>query len=287
MSYGAHSRALERLATHMNTEICIEIAIVNIVADFILRHPMLSNDNTSHESQRLVPSPSTPRPDHPGQACIMPVDRTRTVNSQGRQKSCAECAKSKRKCGLEQPNCIRCIRRHVSCIYPPQPRVQTAVPHGSTPDSDTSLEDAQTHVGIAEEENANLHFDFDMSAIATAATADFLDFDFPASTSCTNPLSAVLRQSPEAENQMILQTSHAQSKNSFSSAHLSSFAKARIGYGVEHMKLAPRMMVEQNCTPWMHPMLYEDHMPRSLEDAYATCALYIAKNQTKIGRAHV
>jgi hypothetical protein len=48
------------------------------------------------------------------------------------------------------------------------------------------------------------------------------------------------------------------------------------------MKLAPKMMVEHNGTPWQHPMLYDDNMPRSLQDAYAACALYITKNDANI-----
>ena len=38
------------------------------------------------------------------------------------------------------------------------------------------------------------------------------------------------------------------------------------------------MMVECNGTPWQHPKLYEDYMPRCLQDAHAACALYIARN---------
>lgn len=162
--------------------------------------------------------------------------------------------------------------------------MHNATPHASTSDNSTGLDDTQISMNISDIENANLDFDFDMSAIAAASTLDILDFNFPASTSCPSPFSAMLRHSPELGDQMALQNSHSQTNSSFSLAHLSASAKARMGYFVEQMKLIPTMMVEQNCTPWMHPMLYEDHMPRCLQDAYAACALYIAKNQTNAER---
>lgn len=146
------------------------------------------------------------------------------------------------------------------------------------------LHNDQLHTDISEAENFSPDFDLDMAAIATASTGDFLDFDFPADSSCANPFSATLRHSPDLEDQMAVQRSYTKSKTSFSLTHLSSFAKARMGYFVEHMKLVPRMMVEQNCTLWMHPMLYEDHMPRCLQDAYGACALYIAKSPTNAER---
>ncbi|KAK9354676.1 hypothetical protein V1505DRAFT_386782 [Lipomyces doorenjongii] len=37
-------------------------------------------------------------------------------------------------------------------------------------------------------------------------------------------------------------------------------------------------MVLENQTAWCHPRLYIDFMPRSMQDALACCALYLAKN---------
>ncbi|KAJ4339006.1 hypothetical protein N0V95_007899 [Ascochyta clinopodiicola] len=49
-------------------------------------------------------------------------------------------------------------------------------------------------------------------------------------------------------------------------------------YPIIQLKLAPQMMVENNSTLWCHAMLYDEHIPRSLQDAYASCALYNARN---------
>ncbi|KAK1150261.1 hypothetical protein N8T08_000163 [Aspergillus melleus] len=44
------------------------------------------------------------------------------------------------------------------------------------------------------------------------------------------------------------------------------------------LKSAPRMMVLENQTPWCHPQLYKDGMPRAMQDAFACCAMYMARN---------
>ncbi len=53
----------------------------------------------------------------------------------------------------------------------------------------------------------------------------------------------------------------------------------RLQYALDQIKDAPRRMIVENQTPWCHPSLYRDSMPRSMQDAYASCALYLAKNQ--------
>jgi hypothetical protein len=35
-----------------------------------------------------------------------------------RRKSCAECVKGKRKCGMELPRCRRCSKKDITCSYP-------------------------------------------------------------------------------------------------------------------------------------------------------------------------
>ncbi|KAL4804413.1 hypothetical protein BDV18DRAFT_162175 [Aspergillus unguis] len=37
-------------------------------------------------------------------------------------------------------------------------------------------------------------------------------------------------------------------------------------------------MVMENQTPWSHPQLYNNGMPKAMQDAYACCALFITKN---------
>ncbi|KNG46915.1 c6 zinc finger domain-containing protein [Stemphylium lycopersici] len=213
----------------------------------------------------------------------MPANRSQSVNRQGRQKSCSECAKAKRKCGLEQPSCARCSRQHLTCSYPPQPRSQAAVPHLNTSDSNTEPNDTQMAADILGLETANLDFDFDISAMPTATTAEILDFDLPAAPSCFDSFPGTLHSSMGTENQTVIPIAERHVQKPFLCANLSSFAKSRAAYFVEHVKLAPTTMVEQVYTPWMHRMLYDSGMPKSLQEAHAACALYVTMNQTNAG----
>jgi hypothetical protein len=133
---------------------------------------------------------------------------------------------------------------------------------------------------MPEMETADLAFDFDIPALPIDCAVDVLDFDFSVGATSLDALANMLNSSPNPEDQMALQRNYANVKKPFSAGHLSPFAKARVGYSIEQYKITPRMMVEQSCTPWSHPMLYDQHMPRSLQDAHAACALYITKNET-------
>lgn len=55
-------------------------------------------------------------------------------------------------------------------------------------------------------------------------------------------------------------------------------ARSRVGYAIDQLKSAPRMMVENNSTLWCHAMFYDENMPRLLQDAHAASALYNARN---------
>ncbi|KAF1828940.1 hypothetical protein BDW02DRAFT_193763 [Decorospora gaudefroyi] len=217
----------------------------------------------------------------------MPPGRSRILNPQGRQKSCSECAKAKRKCGLEQPRCARCARQHLACVYPPQPRSQAPIPHHATPGTRTDFDATELSLEIQDEENAGFAFAFDIppTSIPTGSPVDIFDFDFSAGASSLDALANMIDSSTNQEDQMAMQRSYTRVKKPFSVGQLSTFAKARVEYTIEHIKLAPKWMVDENCTPWSHSMLYEEYMPRSLQDAHAACALYITKND--INAEHV
>jgi hypothetical protein len=66
------------------------------------------------------------------------------------------------------------------------------------------------------------------------------------------------------------------SAKSISNLLASELFESRVGYSMEQWKLTPRMMVEKNCTPWSHPNLYEELMPRSMQGAipcFTNCSL--------------
>lgn len=53
---------------------------------------------------------------------------------------------------------------------------------------------------------------------------------------------------------------------------------SHVGHAMDIIRDAPRLFVLENRLPWSHPLLYRDHMPRAMEDALSSCALYLAKN---------
>ncbi|KAL5606828.1 hypothetical protein BROUX41_003205 [Berkeleyomyces rouxiae] len=53
----------------------------------------------------------------------------------------------------------------------------------------------------------------------------------------------------------------------------------RLSYARKTIRNSPRTMVLNMETPWSHSLLYSENMPRIMEDALSSCALYMAKNE--------
>ncbi|ORX94935.1 hypothetical protein BCR34DRAFT_620034 [Clohesyomyces aquaticus] len=189
----------------------------------------------------------------------MPRDRSRTTNSQGRQKSCLECAKSKRRCDLRVPTCLRCSKQSLTCSYPPPP-----------PSNDTPI--WETPGTIVNDEL----FQFNMQALPSSHEVGHLDFDFAAGGDAADALNDLLNTENDEEVQ-VARGNYVQGKY-FSASHISDMAYCRIVYSIEQLKLGPTSMVLENQTPWSHPLLYHEYMPRCLQDAHAACALYVSRN---------
>jgi hypothetical protein len=146
------------------------------------------------------------------------------------------------------------------------------------PEEPADLISSNTPMDIPNTPNEDLAFDFEIPAMPTNSTVDILDFDFGTGANSLDALSDMLNPPSNHSDQVVLQRALTQSTKPFTSGHLLPYARSRVEYSMKHVKLAPKMMVEQTCTPWSHPLLYEEHMPRSLQDAHAACALYIARN---------
>ncbi|KAH7400530.1 hypothetical protein DE146DRAFT_465473 [Phaeosphaeria sp. MPI-PUGE-AT-0046c] len=202
----------------------------------------------------------------------MPPDRTRSANAQGRQKSCLECAKGKRKCDLNSPSCARCSKQHLRCTYP-QPLSQAkSAPADTNATNDFGVSDAfELPISLDDIDPAVL-MEFDVSSLPVA------EFDLDAGISTLESLNHMLYNSSDAEDRLALARADICAEKPFSAAHIAPFAQSRVRWSIEQLKLVPKTIVEYNSTPWQHPMLYQDRMPRSLQEAYAACALYVARN---------
>ncbi|TWU75132.1 hypothetical protein ED733_002773 [Metarhizium rileyi] len=59
--------------------------------------------------------------------------------------------------------------------------------------------------------------------------------------------------------------------------HIEAVIAERLRFALDEIKKVPSLMISETQTPWCHPLLYKDGMPRSMQDAHASCALYLAK----------
>jgi hypothetical protein len=131
-----------------------------------------------------------------------------------------------------------------------------------------------------EARDAPLTLDFNFQPLPDTLNVAPVDFDLTAGITSLESLNQMLDCSPNGEGHMALERAYTRVDKPFSVGHIAPFARSRVSWSIEQLKLAPKMMIEQNGTPWQHPRLYEEYMPRSLQDAYAACALYAARNST-------
>lgn len=184
---------------------------------------------------------------------IMPPNRHRSSNPQGRQKSCSECAKAKRRCDLRQPSCLRCSRQGLTCSYPPQPS-SNATPASQ---SDSSSTEAIISKDLLRDEFPTIPIDQDV---------ELLDFDFGIGAGSVDVLNDLLNGNIVDSLEQPQSTGLAE--RTLSTTRLSPLTLSRLEYCFEQLKLAPSMMVSANCTPWSHAYLYDEHMPRSLQGCF-------------------
>ncbi|KAJ4992993.1 ADP-ribosylation factor 1 [Stagonosporopsis vannaccii] len=124
-------------------------------------------------------------------------------------------------------------------------------------------------------------FDFEVLDFPPTIDEQILSFEAPFDTISGNLLEQMSSTSSGQENHLTVVRPHTPVKlSTYSWAHIAPSSRSRIGYAIEQLRLTPKMMVASNSTLWSHTMFYEEGMPRSMQDAYATCALYNARNDT-------
>jgi hypothetical protein len=171
------------------------------------------------------------------------------------------------------------MRQNLRCLYPPQPRLQhtTLALH-----DDSESDNLSTVIDTGNVGATPFLFDLEPLDELPCTGTQFLELDLPTGTNSLDSLTSVMDFDIIGEDELALTKSHHHhsSSSSFFSTTITPFAKKRIEYSIEQLKLAPRTMVDENATIWCHPMLYEECMPRELQDAHASCALFHAWNET-------
>jgi len=192
-----------------------------------------------------------------------------------RQKSCTSCIKAKRRCDLRTPSCQRCAQRGLACVYSQGRQKRKTLPLGTSagPGSDGTVfcnddghivwNSAVTSQSI--ETSVDLH-QLDMESISpefASACADpvlgFLDHQLgsPWRQDIGNVL--LISQPPQTQQSLL--------KNNWKPEvdKLSKVIASRLKYAIEAIRNAPRTMILENHTPWCHPELYTEEMPRAIQ----------------------
>jgi hypothetical protein len=177
-----------------------------------------------------------------------------------RRKSCTECILAKRRCDKGLPKCARCSKQNLACQYhtPPVPTFTNNL---------SALDNSLTATGLGQTDI------FEWPNVSSEITEPF---DFTSSQGFTiglldnAPMEGILNHS--ANIVRLGQGLSSPSLLGFSSPdlsgslrELSTFSASRLNYGINQLKLAPSRMILENGTPWSHPHLYDEQMPRSMQ----------------------
>lgn len=159
-----------------------------------------------------------------------------------RRKSCRACAKAKRRCDLMLPVCSRCSQRRLGCEYP-------------------------------------LLLEASKLSLSLESVPDFNEFHIH------QPISTALYQQPPPPISIshipILPSSYLKSHRTGSQKLLSSLPlgvkplftsgmSSRLRITLDVLQNAHRTMVLENQTPWCHPLLYKNGMPRVMQGAFSS-----------------
>lgn len=168
---------------------------------------------------------------------VFRLNQQTIMDSARQKKSCRECAKAKRRCSLGNP-CQRCARQNRDCRYLGK-RIETDV----QPEGQYAPPDNIMPLLLQNDANADfLNFNIDL--------ADDIVTNFGIEESLNLPPLAALSSVCGPR---------------FSTSVLKSFQRARLGFPIEVLKVVPASFVHGNETPWSHPLLWEDEMPRCLQ----------------------
>ena len=150
-----------------------------------------------------------------------------------RRKSCRACAKAKRRCDLMLPACSRCSQRRLGCEYP-------------------------------------LLLEASKLSFSLEAVPDFNDFHIH------QPTSTALYEQPPPP--IPIPSSYPKSHRTGKKLSLSSppsvkplftsGMSSRLRITLEVFQNAHRTMVLENQTPWCHPLLYKNGMPRVMQGVF-------------------
>jgi hypothetical protein len=182
-------------------------------------------------------------------------------NPPPRRKSCTACIRAKRRCDLGHLACLRCAQRNLPCHYD-EPAQRILSSPQMTPVSGSSwpgIEIPSIDPSIPGSEVT------ETSSLGPTIVLDCFG-QIPA-----HPLPHFLGGDPDlADISLDLIPSTPSPlfplrSRFFDYSDVSRSSENRLKYAIEEIRRAPKTMVFENQTPWCHPQLYMDAMPRSMQ----------------------
>lgn len=183
------------------------------------------------------------------------------------RRTCAQCAKAKRKCDKESPSCLRCVEKGIGCTYYPSRRNTRVFIPFSNPESALEIDSS-----VQKE-------DSDMVAVDTtvfrtvephatyASLPEPSSRSYPTLVDADTPLTCRWFLSPVSWTRQH-GLSPRQGERDVSQKSLPHF--------IDKVKEWALTWVREGHSPIMHRQLYQDWMPECIEDAYSSLAAYHA-----------
>ncbi|KIW15315.1 hypothetical protein PV08_05360 [Exophiala spinifera] len=207
------------------------------------------------------------------------------ANPPPRRKSCDACIKAKRRCDYGKLACVRCAQRGLDCVYSGCLQHRPDTVREVTPDvankfcfTPSALEQ------VADLWNGSMleasGFDIDSPRLASTDFGPHVGLLDVALDSDTDPLDNLFSGGSDKVDTPIYVLSPSPTCPQISTdsqGRIFEIIAVRFQYAIDEIKRAPTTMVLETRTPWHHPQLFRGPPPRSMLDAHAACALYIAK----------
>lgn len=184
-----------------------------------------------------------------------------------RRKSCEACKTAKRRCDLAFPTCSRCMSRCLPCIYPGRlPTAYQELFNDSPP-----LMDAADHTWptttmpspFSTENNLCADSTMDLARDSIDPLSNWRQYvsDGPLTTSFDGPLSHTdfVVAIPRTRSLM----------------PLSEIIATHLQFAIDVLQNAPKMMVVENRTPWCHPQLYKNYMPKVMQGISSRATVFL------------
>lgn len=191
-------------------------------------------------------------------------------NPPPRKKSCAACIKAKRRCDFAVPACLRCSQRHIQCQYPsrtPRAKVKAS---SRDPYEPAPLQDVVVP-GVTLGDDCIGGTKTTACQFGPPAAVDLEVLSQYSTHSCVSDLAA-LDYVAESQDYDIVHQPSMLTAPATKGLHdrLTEVIARRLQFSLDQIEKAPRTMVMETQTPWSHPLLYADIMPRSMQGTRAS-----------------